>query len=74
MAEIIHRRVNELTHVCEYYVHYDGFNRRLDEWVRRDRIKGPEEEVGEKKGEGGAGGQAASEAGDAEGNDRKITR
>ena len=22
----------------EYYVHYDGFNRRLDEWVPRDRV------------------------------------
>lgn len=23
---------------CEYYVHYDGFNRRLDEWVDKDRV------------------------------------
>ena len=25
-------------HKYEYYVHYEGFNRRLDEWVNRDRI------------------------------------
>jgi hypothetical protein len=23
----------------EYYIHYDHMNRRLDEWVKRDRIK-----------------------------------
>lgn len=23
---------------CEYYVHYDGFNRRLDEWVDKERV------------------------------------
>ena len=22
----------------EYYVHYEGLNRRLDEWVGRDRV------------------------------------
>jgi hypothetical protein len=31
----------------EYYVHYEGFNRRLDEWVKRDRIRVLEEENGE---------------------------
>jgi len=34
----------------EYYIHYEGFNRRLDEWVTRDRIKALEEENGEVKG------------------------
>ena len=29
----------------EYYVHYSGFNRRLDEWVRRDRVKHADEDV-----------------------------
>lgn len=29
----------------EYYVHYSGFNRRLDEWVRRDRVKHTDEDV-----------------------------
>lgn len=32
----------------EYYVHYDGINRRLDQWVSRDRIKRiPPEELRE---------------------------
>ena len=26
--------------VLEYYVHYDGYDRRLDEWVREERIEG----------------------------------
>jgi histone acetyltransferase MYST1 len=38
-AEIIHRRVNEISAQVEYYVHYEGFNRRLDEWVGRERLK-----------------------------------
>lgn len=43
-AEIIEVRSNNLnsTHSSsykyEYYVHYEGFNRRLDEWVNCDRI------------------------------------
>ena len=31
----------------EYYIHYENFNRRLDEWVRRDRIRPLDEDVGE---------------------------
>lgn len=47
-AEVIHRRRNDTTGQYEYYVHYDGFNRRLDEWVKRDRIKAlKEDENGE---------------------------
>lgn len=39
-AEIIHRRVNEGgSGDVEYYVHYEGFNRRLDEWVAKDRMR-----------------------------------
>ncbi|ODN03337.1 Histone acetyltransferase KAT8 [Orchesella cincta] len=39
-AEIIQCRLIEDTKQdeFEYYVHYDGYNRRLDEWVPRDRI------------------------------------
>jgi Histone acetyltransferase (MYST family) len=37
-AEIIQNRYNELENCFEYYVHYDGFNRRLDEWVQKHRI------------------------------------
>ena len=31
----------------EYYIHYENFNRRLDEWVRRDRMRPLDEDVGE---------------------------
>lgn len=32
-AEIIQTRYNENDQQYEYYVHYEGYNRRLDEWV-----------------------------------------
>ncbi|XP_055371028.1 histone acetyltransferase KAT8 [Condylostylus longicornis] len=35
-AQIIQSRTNE--NISEFYVHYMGLNRRLDEWVARDRI------------------------------------
>ena len=38
-ANVVHRRKNPETVQTEYYVHYEGFNRRLDEWVQSDRIK-----------------------------------
>ena len=38
-ANVVHRRNNADTSQTEYYVHYEGFNRRLDEWVKSDRIK-----------------------------------
>ena len=31
----------------EYYIHYENFNRRLDEWVRRDRMRPLDEDIGE---------------------------
>uniref|UniRef100_A0A1B6CTY5 Chromo domain-containing protein n=1 Tax=Clastoptera arizonana TaxID=38151 RepID=A0A1B6CTY5_9HEMI len=37
-AEIIQTRFNEQESHYEYYVHYEGYNRRLDEWVPRVRI------------------------------------
>ncbi|XP_063603415.1 histone acetyltransferase KAT8-like [Penaeus indicus] len=37
-AEIIQRRYNDVEMQNEYYVHYDGLNRRLDEWVTKERI------------------------------------
>lgn len=38
-AQIIQSRCNENDFAnSEFYVHYVGLNRRLDEWVRRDRI------------------------------------
>lgn len=32
-GEIIQSRYNEIERQYEYYVHYEGYNRRLDEWV-----------------------------------------
>ncbi|KAK9506190.1 hypothetical protein O3M35_008171 [Rhynocoris fuscipes] len=37
-AEIIEARFNDQEKCYEYYVHYEGYNRRLDEWVPRGRI------------------------------------
>lgn len=37
-AQIIQTRYNNNESCYEYYVHYEGFDRRLDEWVSRDRI------------------------------------
>ncbi|GJQ85917.1 mof, partial [Trypoxylus dichotomus] len=37
-AEIIQTRFNDSVQQFEYYVHYEGYNRRLDEWVLRSRI------------------------------------
>lgn len=34
---IVERRFND--GVEEYYIHYEGLDRRLDEWVTADRIK-----------------------------------
>lgn len=36
-AEIIEARFNDQDKCYEYYVHYEGYNRRLDEWVPRGR-------------------------------------
>merc|ERR1719221_1543128 len=60
-AEVIQQRMNEIESQYEYYVHYENFNRRLDEWVLRDRIMasyGTEAENGHELGD----------------SDRKITR
>lgn len=39
IAEVIQRRINASRGNChEYYVHYRGCNRRLDEWVDASRI------------------------------------
>jgi len=37
-SEVIDRRQNEDTNEWNYYVHYEGQNRRLDEWVTLDRF------------------------------------
>ena len=37
-CEVIERKQDEDTGEWQYYVHYDGLNRRLDEWVPLDRF------------------------------------
>ena len=37
-CEVIERKQNEDTGEWQYYVHYEGLNRRLDEWVSLDRF------------------------------------
>ncbi|KAH0626355.1 hypothetical protein JD844_001293 [Phrynosoma platyrhinos] len=37
-AEVIQSRINEQEAREEFYVHYVGFNRRLDEWVDKNRL------------------------------------
>ena len=37
-AEIIQKRYNDAAKEWEYYVHYENYNRRLDEWVMRNRM------------------------------------
>lgn len=73
-ANVVHRRTNPETEETEYYVHYEGFNRRLDEWIKSDRIKEPNKggnetissqiNTDDSLGLGGADGT----------NERKITR
>lgn len=54
----------------EYYIHYENFNRRLDEWVRRERMRPLDEDVGENHGDGTDPGGLGGEMN----NERKITR
>lgn len=61
-AEVIQERRSE--GVCEYYVHYENYNRRLDEWVPRDRVMVNNYEALEQ----GENGHDLAES------DRKITR
>lgn len=38
-AEVLQTRTNPLrNHISEFYVHYHGLNRRLDEWIEASRI------------------------------------
>jgi histone acetyltransferase MYST1 len=36
-AIIIQSRRNDDEGYFDYYVHYEGYDRRLDEWVQRER-------------------------------------
>ncbi|XP_057276855.1 histone acetyltransferase KAT8-like, partial [Pezoporus wallicus] len=70
-AEVIQSRLNEQEGREEFYVHYVGFNRRLDEWVPRCRLAraGGSRSPGAGPGPGGAGpGPGGAEP------ERKLTR
>ncbi|XP_033928382.1 histone acetyltransferase KAT8 [Melopsittacus undulatus] len=70
-AEVIQSRLNEQEGREEFYVHYVGFNRRLDEWVPRSRLAraGGSRSPGAGPGPGGAGpGPGGAEP------ERKLTR
>ncbi|CAM9207902.1 unnamed protein product, partial [Lampetra fluviatilis] len=56
-AEVIQKRVNEQEERDEFYVHYVGFNRRLDEWVGKDRLALTQtlKEAAQQKSAGGGG-------------------
>ncbi|XP_029606150.1 histone acetyltransferase KAT8 isoform X1 [Salmo trutta] len=69
-AEVIQSRLNEQEGREEFYVHYVGFNRRLDEWVGKARLaltKTAKDAV-TKIAEGGGGGDLGEQP------ERKITR
>lgn len=60
----------------EYYVHYEGFNRRLDEWVDKERVDVSSGSKVKAEAEARAAKSAAltQNANDADQPDRKITR
>lgn len=68
-AEIIQTRYNEQENHYEYYVHYEGSNRRLDEWVPRDRIMSSRFDMTEQNWKNERNNKDMSD-----GLDRKITR
>lgn len=71
-AEIIQTRYNDSEGHYEYYVHYEGHNRRLDEWVPRDRIMSSRFDMTDrtwKTGDRNSGTDLLADS-----SDRKITR
>lgn len=69
-AEIIQTRYNENESHYEYYVHYEGHNRRLDEWVPRDRIMSSRFDMSEiERHDRNTGSDLLADS-----SDRKITR
>lgn len=69
-AEIIQTRYNENESHYEYYVHYEGYNRRLDEWVPRDRIMSSRFDMSEiERHDRNSGSDLLADS-----SDRKITR
>ncbi|XP_058116493.1 histone acetyltransferase KAT8-like [Anopheles ziemanni] len=62
LAQLIQSRQNPCDpKQLEYYIHYEGLNRRLDQWVTRDRISSdPMTAGGSPTGSGEVGGPANS--------------
>lgn len=73
-ANVVHRRTNPDTDETEYYVHYDGFNRRLDEWIKSDRIKSKRQESDEIVAVNNETDSLGINGPDGSNNERKITR
>jgi len=75
-ANVVHRRKIPDTVQTEYYVHYEGFNRRLDEWVKSDRIKRQQDRDNSRVSTTpiNADGDSLAIVGQDGSNDRKITR
>ncbi|KAL7300379.1 hypothetical protein TKK_0007000 [Trichogramma kaykai] len=71
-AEIIQTRFNELENHYEYYVHYENQNRRLDEWVPRNRIMSSKFDVQGRNWKNGDKNNMSDLLADS--SDRKITR
>lgn len=71
-AEIIQTRYNESESHYEYYVHYEGHNRRLDEWVPRDRIMSSRFDMSDRSWKSGDRNSVTDLLADS--SDRKITR
>lgn len=71
-AEIIQTRFNEGEGHYEYYVHYEGYNRRLDEWVPRDRIMSSRFDMSDSRWKNSEHNPASDLLADS--SDRKITR
>lgn len=78
-AEILEIRRHHETNEFEYYVHYEGFNRRLDEWVGLDRVdvssgSKVKAEAEARAAKNAALSQISVDSVDANQPDRKITR
>lgn len=72
-AEVIQTRYNDAEGHYEYYVHYEGHNRRLDEWVPRDRIMNSRFDMSDRSWKNSSERNSTSDL-LADSSDRKITR